>query len=352
MKIDVYTQKGKKNGNANVADIVFASPWNAQLVKQVVVAMQANARTPVAHTKTRAEVRGGGKKPWAQKGTGRARHGSSRSPLWVGGGVTHGPRNDKIFTKKANKKMRAKALFSVLSQKLNDNAVLFVDSIVFDTPKTKDAKNVFSAFAGIKGYENLSTKKYNTALIVTAEKSTNTEKSFANFSNVEVQEARNINPVTVLKYKFIIITDPEMTSVVLENRFPNAKVETPKTTTAKKVVKKVKKVSSKEKTEKKVAKATKTTKVPKTAGVSNGSNEHDDLTKIEGIGPVIAKTLTEAGIATFAALADSKDEDTQEIIKDVRGNHEAGTWNEQAVLARDGKWEELKTLQDKLDGGK
>ena len=81
------------------------------------------------------------------------------------------------------------------------------------------------------------------------------------------------------------------------------------------------------------------------------STEADDLTKIEGIGPVIAKTLAENGITTFAALADARDEDTQEMIKDVKGNHQAGTWNEQAALARDGKWEELKTLQDALDGG-
>ena len=79
--------------------------------------------------------------------------------------------------------------------------------------------------------------------------------------------------------------------------------------------------------------------------------ETDDLTKIEGIGPVIAKTLAENGITTFAALADAKDEATQEMIKDVKGNHQAGTWNEQAALARDGKWDELKTLQDALDGG-
>ena len=79
--------------------------------------------------------------------------------------------------------------------------------------------------------------------------------------------------------------------------------------------------------------------------------ETDDLTKIEGIGPVIAKTLAEKGISTFAALADAKDEDVQEMIKDVKGNHQAGTWNEQAALARDGKWDELKELQDKLDGG-
>ncbi len=90
---------------------------------------------------------------------------------------------------------------------------------------------------------------------------------------------------------------------------------------------------------------------PAEASSEEAQAEADDLTKIEGIGPVIAKTLAEKGITTFAALADAKDEDVQEMVKDVRGNHQAGTWNEQAALARDGKWDELKELQDKLDGG-
>ncbi|MBL4644538.1 MAG: 50S ribosomal protein L4 [Candidatus Pacebacteria bacterium] len=94
MKTDIYTQEGKKSGSIELPSVVFEAVWNKDLIHQVVVGMQANARTPIAHTKIRSEVKGGGKKPWKQKGLGKARHGSSRSPIWRGGGVTFGPRND------------------------------------------------------------------------------------------------------------------------------------------------------------------------------------------------------------------------------------------------------------------
>ena len=129
LEAPVYSDKAKKVSTVALPASVFGVKWNADLVHQVTISMMSNARAGTAHTKDRGEVRGGGKKPWKQKGTGRARHGSSRSPIWVGGGVTHGPRTEKDFSKKINKKMRTKALFTVLSKKYALGKVLFVDAL-------------------------------------------------------------------------------------------------------------------------------------------------------------------------------------------------------------------------------
>src|SRR5437868_4100503 len=140
MKADVYNLNNEVVGTVELPENIFGARWNSVLVKQVLEAQLANRRIPWAHTKSRGEVRGGGKKPWRQKGTGRARHGSTRSPLWVGGGVTHGPRNDKNFERKVNAKMKAKALYTILSRKLKDGEVVFIDSLSLSQPKAKEAK--------------------------------------------------------------------------------------------------------------------------------------------------------------------------------------------------------------------
>src|SRR6185295_18159161 len=111
--------------------------WKSDLVHQVTTAMQANLRQNRAHTKDRSEVSGGGKKPWNQKGTGQARHGSSRSPIWRHGGITFGPRSTRDYSEKINRKMRIGALLSVLSQKAKDGEIVFIDKFTFSTPKTK-----------------------------------------------------------------------------------------------------------------------------------------------------------------------------------------------------------------------
>lgn len=216
MEAVVYNQKGKESGKQALPDSVFGVNWNADLVHQVALAMQANARATIAHTKDRSEVRGGGRKPWKQKGTGRARHGSRRSPIWVGGGVTFGPRNEKNFAKKVNKKMKAKALFSVLSKKFTDGEILFVDQLSFDAPKTSEAKTVLASFAKVKGFETLVTKKHNSALVVIPENTSEIKKSFSNFGNVEVDEIRNLNVVDLLTYKYVIIADPKVSIETLE----------------------------------------------------------------------------------------------------------------------------------------
>lgn len=205
METTVYNSKGEKAGTIQVPENLFGLPWNADLVHQVVVSMQANKRGNTAHTKDRGEVRGGGKKPWQQKGTGRARHGSSRSPIWKGGGVTHGPRNEKSYVKKVNRQMTQKALLISLSRKMKDGQIIFVDSIEMAKPKTKDAKAILTAL-GKAGFEG---KKKNAALIALPASHTPTIKSFGNFSNVQVTEVRSLNPVSVLGSKYLIIANPQ-----------------------------------------------------------------------------------------------------------------------------------------------
>ena len=208
MEATVYNQDGKTAGKVTLPKGIFDLPWNADLVHEVVRLMNSNARRPIAHTKTRGEVRGGGKKPWKQKGTGRARHGSSRSPIWVGGGA-HGPRNDKSFERKINKKVAVKALLTTLSRKYKEGEVLFVNQFDFKAPKTKDAQNVLASLAKVKGYERLATKSKNAAILTIPEKKETVIKSFRNFGNIAVEEFRNINPVSVLNHKYLVISEPE-----------------------------------------------------------------------------------------------------------------------------------------------
>ncbi len=218
MEAVIYNQKGKETGKTKLPEAIFASKWNADLVQQVAISMQANARTSTAHTKDRSAVRGGGKKPWRQKGTGRARHGSTRSPIWVGGGVTHGPKANENYTKKLNKKMKSRALYAVLSKKFAEGEVMFVDSLSFDAPKSKGAREVLSALSSIKGFETIFTKKKNASLIVIPENNIFVKKSFNNFGNVEVEEVRNLNVLDVLTHKYLIIVNPEVSVKDMEGK--------------------------------------------------------------------------------------------------------------------------------------
>lgn len=209
MEATVYNQKGEVSGKITLPKEVFGLPWNADLVHQVVTSVLTSARKPFAHTKNRGEVRGGGRKPWQQKGTGRARHGSSRSPIWVGGGITHGPRNEKNFDRKVNKKMKAKALYTILSRKYKDGEVLFVESLNIKEPKTKEAKAILTTLGATKTFKPLVAKRKNAAYLALPEKNVAVEKSFRNFGNMHVEEARNMNPVDLMNYKYVVFLSPE-----------------------------------------------------------------------------------------------------------------------------------------------
>lgn len=211
----VYNTQGKESGKIVLPENIFGLPWNADLVHQVVTSMKANARQGNAHTKDRSEVRGGGKKPWKQKGTGRARHGSSRSPIWTGGGVAHGPRNDKDYSRKINLKVRQKALLVALSRKVKDGEVIFVDALDFQIPKTIQGKSVLT---GLSSHFPKLLKTKNAALITLPVSQPSVQKSFSNMGHVIVAEARNLNAVSVFSSKYLIITDPQATIDLLSKK--------------------------------------------------------------------------------------------------------------------------------------
>jgi large subunit ribosomal protein L4 len=218
MDTKIFSQEGKESGKMSLPESVFAVNWNADVVHEVVVSMQSNARAGTAHTKDRSEVRGGGAKPWKQKGTGRARHGSRRSPIWTGGGVTFGPRSEKDYSKKINKNVKAKALAITLSKKVADGELILVEGLSFEKPKTADAKIVATALAKGTGIEELVTKRKNTALVVLGSRDENIEKSFANFGNFEVMQAKDISVVDLLTYKYVVVVNPEISIETLATR--------------------------------------------------------------------------------------------------------------------------------------
>ncbi len=218
MEAKIYNQKGGEAGTIALPAKVFAAKWRADLVHQVVEGMRSNKRAGTADTKDRGEVRGGGKKPWKQKGTGRARHGSSRSPIWVGGGVTHGPLSDKNYKRKVSKKMRAQALFSVLSKKFKDGEIVFVDTLSTSNIKTKDALKVMQSLAKASGFKPLATSKKPRVLTALFERNEKAEKSFRNLPQLEMVFLKNLNPLDVLSHQYLLIENPTEAVKFLEAR--------------------------------------------------------------------------------------------------------------------------------------
>lgn len=214
----IYSAKGTKAGTIALPEKVFGLKWNGDLVHEVVTSMMANKRAGTAHTKDRSEVSGGGKKPWKQKGTGRARHGSTRSPIWVGGGMTHGPRNEKDYSKKINKKARVKALFTVLSKHYADGALLFVDDLALSSIKTKDAASVLSTLAKVDSFARLGGGKRHATLVVVPELTDTVAKSFANLAGATVTTAAELNPMTTVHARHIVVVNPTAVVPVLEQK--------------------------------------------------------------------------------------------------------------------------------------
>ncbi len=218
METKVYNQKGKEVESIKLPAEIFGLPWNADLVHQVITGMQSNKRAGTADTKGRAEVSGGGRKPYQQKGTGRARHGSSRSPIWRGGGVTHGPLAEKSYKKKINSKMKAKALLTLLSAKHKDGKILFVDSISLADTKTKDAFEVVKSLSSVPTFGHLTYKKKNNVSLFSTEKNDAIRLSFRNLENIALEMVSQMNPIDVANARYIIIENPKGAIEILSKK--------------------------------------------------------------------------------------------------------------------------------------
>ena len=219
MNATIYNQTGKESGKATLPEGVFGLAWNGDLVHQIMLAIQANTRAGTADTKGRGEVRGGGRKPWKQKGTGQARQGSIRSPIWKGGGTTHGPLAEKNYKQKVNKKMGAKALAVALSAKLRDGEILFVDELSFGkVPKSSDAAKMVQAFAGVAGFEKLKLARTPKAMLAIPTADKIISRSFRNIPQVSLSLTKDLNVLDILNHKYLIVVDPKASLSALEKR--------------------------------------------------------------------------------------------------------------------------------------
>lgn len=193
MKIDLYTQNGDKNGSVDLPKEIFEVEINEGLIHEALLRQQGNSRKDLAYTKTRADVRGGGKKPWRQKGTGRARQGTIRAGQWKGGGIIFGPRAVRNYEKNMPKKMRRKALFSALSSRAKDNAIVALEQFQNDTPKTKVLRDLL---AKLKAGKRI--------LIIEPKRNEILEKSARNIPGVKTIFAQYLNVQDLLTADKII----------------------------------------------------------------------------------------------------------------------------------------------------
>lgn len=203
-KVTLFKQDGTESGDIELVESVFGIEPNTHVIHEAILMHNAAKRAGTHSVKTRAEVRGGGRKPWRQKGTGRARHGSSRSPIWVGGGVTFGPQTARNYKYKLPKKVRRLALKSALSAKVQENNFIVLETLELDVPKTKDMITMLEAL-----------KVNEKALIVTSETNENVIRSSNNLQKVNVISAKNINVSDLIAHDKVIFTK-EATEVIGE----------------------------------------------------------------------------------------------------------------------------------------
>lgn len=218
MKVNVYTTEGKVAKTLEVPENVFGAQWNADLVSQVLYSQASNRRAGTAHTKNRAEVRGSHKKPWAQKGSGRARHGSAQSPLWKGGGVTFGPRNDKNYKKTIPKTMKVAALYSLLSAKVAQGRVIFVEDISEATGKTKAADAIMRNLSTIEGFKTLCYKKPNNIYMTTKKGDETSKRAYRNLPYMTLHNMEDLNPLDLANTRYLVIANPEETIAYLSSK--------------------------------------------------------------------------------------------------------------------------------------
>lgn len=204
VKVKVYNLEGKEAGELELAKEIFEVEGKEELIHQVVVAQHNNSRQNLAHTKIRSEVRGGGAKPWRQKGTGRARHGSRRSPIWIGGGITFGPRKDQNFSQKINKRMKNKALCMVLTDKVKEGKLIVLDKLELAEGKTK----VLAALLN-----KLPVKK-DSALLSLAKKDEKLVKAANKLAKVDVLAADSLNIIDLLGKNYLVLDKQAVEKIV------------------------------------------------------------------------------------------------------------------------------------------
>jgi len=202
LKIKVYNQKAEELKDLSLDDKIFGVKANNELLNQAVVSQRANTRQVLAHTKDRSEVSGGGKKPWKQKGTGRARAGSNRSPIWIGGGVTFGPTKERNFKKKINQKMKQKALLMALSDKVATKSLLILDKLELTEYKTK----AFDAVLSSLEKKVLKNERRN-ILVINAGSRNQIFYSGRNLTGVKIINQNNINLLDLLSHRYLLVTE-------------------------------------------------------------------------------------------------------------------------------------------------